>query len=526
MINAAETQPPGLKMRAVNAGETIPPGSRGQADQDMTLQKGEMIADNYVIHERINKRGSQSDVYLAKKEGKSFAAKLYCGGWKPVEQVQKFLSNTSHPNIAHVVRYGSYAGHHYEIYEYYPEGTLEAVGSLNSMQIQKDIVPSINEGLHELHKNGIIHCDIKPGNLFYSSNKKQIVIGDFGTSVCTNTAGSVVVELRGTPEYAPRVKTLAGRMEISPAYDYGSFGLVLCRAVLGYSLFQGMSVEEISAAWKDGIELPGHMERKFIRLITGLINENEGQRWGYDEVKSWCDGEFIRSDRSLYQVRKRNPKSPMIFGTFEGKTISVSSLHQLAQAIREHWSHAADIMIRRTDWIRFVSQFDRSVYDKIKKLTRYHDKDAAVYKLLMYIEGVQQTICYCGKEYGSLVEYVEQLSTGEDETAKKFLLSGLLIFYLRQNDYEGALVDQLEKLIERQGCEDMTSISTICFALQGKRSINVFGEPVETLDDLVLVLREHSMTEINDLLSDSRFIAWMNRLGFEKEMCRMKEEFD
>ncbi len=526
MINAAETQPPGLRRNAINAGETIPPESWGQADQGIILQTGEAIADHYVIHSFISRQGRQSDVYLTKKEGKSFAVKLYHDGWKPAEQVQRFLSQTSHPNIAHVVKYGNHAGRYYEIYEYYPEGTLEAVGSLKSMQIQKDIVPSINEGLHELHKNGIVHCDIKPGNLFYSSGKKQIVIGDFGTSVCTNTAGSVVVELRGTPEYAPRVKTLAGRMEISPAYDYGSFGLVLCRVVLGYSLFQGMSVEEISAAWKDGIKLPGHMEGKFIRLITGLINENEGQRWGYDEVKSWCNGEFVRSDRSLYQVRKKNPISPMIFGTFDGKTISVSSLHQLAQAIREHWSHAADIMIRRIDWIRFVSQFDRSLYDKIRKLPRYHDKDAAVYKLLMYIEGAKQTICYCGKEYGSLVEYVEQLSTGEDETAKKFLLSGLLIFYLRQNDYEGALVDQLEKLIERQGCEDMTSISTICFSLQGKRSINVFGELVATLDDLALVLREHSMTEINDLLSDSWFIAWMNRLGFEREMCRMKEEFD
>ena len=55
-------------------------------------------------------------------------------------------------------------------------------GALPINYIQNVIVPSINEGLHELHINGIVHCDIKPSNLFFSDDKDRIIIGDCGIS--------------------------------------------------------------------------------------------------------------------------------------------------------------------------------------------------------------------------------------------------------------------------------------------------------------------------------------------------------
>ena len=204
--------------------------------------------------------------------------------------------------------------------------------------------------------------------------------------------------------------------------------------------------------------------------------------------------------------------------------MSVTTLHQLAQAIKNHWTQASRI-VKRRELIEFVRQFDRSLVEKIRELALYQDSDAAVYKLLMYIEDDPQQIFYCGKEYGSLCEYVDQLSTGKDEIAKKFLSTGLLVFYLRYNDYEQAQVDRLEQLIRRNGSNDMASISTICFALQGKKAIDIFGVSVETMDALIPVLSKCSIKEIDELLQSDRFIAWLNRLGYEKEMRRMKEAF-
>ena len=526
MINAAETQPPGPHVgKIINAGETIPPETV-QNGQNVTLLAGETVADSYVINSLMHKQGKQSTVYLAKKWGKSYVIKIYHNGWRPSNQMQTFLTNIRHPNIAHVVECGDHRGYYYEIYEFYSEGTLEDVGALSTTYIQKVIVPSINEGLHELHRNDIIHCDIKPSNLFFADGGEKVVIGDCGISGYTNSTGKLVDTVRGTPEYAPRVKALLWNTAMSYAYDYGSFGLVLCKAVLGRSIFEGMSVEEIQSAWENGLDLPSSISGRLSVLIRGLLNEDENQRWGYVQVKRWCEGEYMRPvNRNIYsRTKKVAQNKPLIFGRFEGQTVAVSTLHQLAQAIKSHWSQASRILKRR-ELIDFVRQFDRSLGEKVRELALYHDTDAAVYKLLLYIEDDPRHIYYCGKEYGSLKEYVEQLSSGKDETAKKFLSTGLLIFYLRYNDYEQTQVDRLEQLIRRNGSNDMASIFTICFALQGRKSIDIFGVPVETMDALIPVLCNCSIKEIDELLQNDQFIAWLNKMGYEKEMRRMKEVF-
>lgn len=525
MINPAETQPPRPQLgQRINAAETIPPGGATPSGQSTLLLPGETVADSYVINALMTKQGKQSNVYLAKKWGKSYAIKLYHNGWRPSRQMQSFLTGVRHPNIAHVLECGDWGGNYYEIYEYYAEGTLEEAGALPMAHIQNVIVPSINEGLHELHRNGIVHCDIKPSNLFYTENNSRVVIGDCGISGYTNSNGKLVDSVRGTPEYAPRVRALLWSAAMSPAYDYGSFGLVLCRMVLGHSLFSGMSVEEISKAWDDGLELPSQISGRIGTLIKGLLNEDEEQRWGYLQVKRWCEGEFMRPvNRSIYaRAKKESPNKPLIFGRFDGQTLSVSTVHQLAKAVEQHWDQATRI-VKRRELVEFIRQFDRGIADQVRDLALYQDSDAAVFKLLMLIGDDLQRIVYRGKDYGALAQYVAQLASGRDEDAKQFLSSGLLVYYLRQNQYDTAQVERLEALIKRNGCDDMAAVSTICFALQGKKSIDLFGASVSSLDALIPVLERRSIREIDRLLEDAHFIAWLNRLGYEKETRRMKE---
>lgn len=521
MINAAETQPPKAQLSKINAAETIPPHIAGS--NTINFLSGETVADSFVINSLMEKQGKQSNVYLAKKWGKNYVVKVYKNGWKPSEKMQAFLTSVSHPNIAHVVECGIHNGNYYEIYDYYASGTLEEAKELSNAHIQNVIVPSINEGLHELHRNGIVHCDIKPSNLFYNNEGNRILIGDCGISGYTNSNGKLVDGMRGTPEYAPRVKSLLWSASMSPSYDYGSFGLVLCKAILGHSIFAGMSVEEIARAWENGIELPSKISGRLLVLIKGLINEDEDQRWGYQQVKRWCEGEYMRpANRSIYARPKKNQNNrPLIFGHFDGEVLTVNSLHQLAIAIKEHWNQATKV-IKRRELVEFVRQYDSNLADEVRKLSLLQDADSAVFRLLQNIDD-EEEIRYCDKKYASLSDYVECLASGCDEYAKRFLASGLLVFYLRKKDYDKTQVDRLEQLIQRNGCNDMTAISTICFALQGKKSIEIFGTDVGSLNKLVQTISSRSIVDICKLLEDDRFIAWINRLGYEREMKRLKE---
>ncbi len=524
MINADETRPPVPRGGRINADETIPPGGEKNGGGTVRLVSGESVGDSYVIHSPLQESGKQSRVYLAKRWGKSYVVKLYRDGWRPSPRMQNFLTNVNHKNIARVASCGEYAGHYYEIYDYYPEGTLGQAGALPGTQIQNVVVPSVNEGLHELHKNGIVHCDIKPDNLFFADDHGRVVIGDCGISGYAGADGKLVDSIRGTPEYAPPVKAILWSASLSPAYDYGSFGLVVCRMLLGFSLFEGMSVEAIARAWENGIELPSQIGGRFRTLVTGLLQEEEDARWGYPEVKRWCEGEFQRPvNRNLYAGRKKEPENrPFIFGKFDGQMLTVRTLHELAQAVKSHWDQAARI-VKRQELPAFVRQFDQKLTEDVRRLARYQDADAAVFQLLTWIDDDGDEICYAGTRYASLADYVERLESGTDEGARRFLATGLLVWYLREKGYERGLVDRLEQMIQRNGCEDMTAICTICFALQGKQSVRVFGETVETLDSLVPVLSRHTTEEIAGLLAEERFLAWMNRLGYGEEMRQIRK---
>lgn len=525
MINSNETQMPSFPLNGyINSNETIPPYNTDDSDCSAILLSGESIADSYIIHSLLERQGKQSNVYLAKKWGKTYVIKVYLNGWQPSDKMKCFLTNVKHPNIATVIENGVQNGRYYEIYEYYSEGTLEDVKALSSHQIQNVVVPSINEGLFELHRNGIVHCDIKPSNLFFADHGTRIVIGDCGISGYVNSSGKLIDSVRGTPEYAPRVKALLWSAAMSPAYDYGSFGLVLCKAVLGYSLFSGMSIEEISQAWERGIVFPSQISGRIGTLIRGLLNEDEEQRWGYSDIKRWCEGEYLRpKTRSIYSGTSRKQAiKPLIFGRFEGQTLSVTTFHQLELAIKDHWEQATKI-IKRRELLDFVGQYDKTLVSKVREIMNESNVDSAVFKLLMYIGDDLNKIVYCGKEYQSLSELIDQLSNGNDETAKKFIMSGMLVFYLRLKNADSAQVDKIEQIIQRNEFNDTVSIATICYALQEKKALDIFGFEVHNLDELINAISSHSTEEIARLIESNNFIAWMNRLGLEKEMRKMRE---
>ena len=115
------------------------------------------------------------------------------------------------------------------------------------------------------------------------------------------------------------------------------------------------------------------------------------------------------------------------------------------------------------------------------------------------------------------------MSSGNDQIAIKFLYSGLLVSYLREMEYEQAQVDKLEQLIKRNTTADMTAICTICFALQGRTSITVFGMNVDSLDALISAIIGHSTKEIDELIVSDQFKAWLYRMGYDKELKRMNE---
>ena len=151
----------------------------------------------------------------------------------------------SHPAIAQVYDFGEadYGQAPFlvmELVEGPPLTKLLADGPLETVQVL-EVIAQVAGGLAAAHAAGVLHRDIKPGNLLVGPGG-QIKITDFGISYAAGSApltrtGTVI----GTPGYlAPERLTGAGA---GPAGDVYSLGMVAYECLAGRLPFAGTAVE-------------------------------------------------------------------------------------------------------------------------------------------------------------------------------------------------------------------------------------------------------------------------------------------
>lgn len=79
-----------------------------------------------------------------------------------------------------------------------------------------------------MHKNNIVHRDIRPQNIFYSETKKSFVLGGLHNAVVVNTKNkhspNVGYNLAGVPYYLPKYLVEIGKKEnYSEYYNYDPY---------------------------------------------------------------------------------------------------------------------------------------------------------------------------------------------------------------------------------------------------------------------------------------------------------------
>ncbi|MBI4469620.1 MAG: serine/threonine-protein kinase [Acidobacteria bacterium] len=208
--------------------------------------------------------GGMGEVYLAKDSrlGRQVALKLLPDYFttdgsrvKCFQQEARAASAISHPNIATLYDIGDVDGVSYIAMEYVQGETLAAkiqAGSLDSTQVI-DISIQVADALKEAHKQGIIHRDIKSGNIMITP-EGHVKVVDFGLARVTRTEGAALSRDGVLPATTEPGLVMGAVAYMSPEQALGratdqrtdlfSLGVVMYEMTTGRLPFSGASTSE------------------------------------------------------------------------------------------------------------------------------------------------------------------------------------------------------------------------------------------------------------------------------------------
>jgi serine/threonine-protein kinase len=233
-----------------------------RTDTDLAALVGAKLG-NYRLTQLLG-RGQMGVVYLATDEAllRPTAIKLLswvtpdAPGHDPVQWFlaeARMVARINHPRVVQIYGAARQADLCYIAMEYVPGTSAEAmVAKDGAMPPERatDILLQAASALHAAHRSGVVHRDVKPGNLLIGPGG-HTKLGDFGMALGSVEALRAAAQSRaGTPYYtAPEI----WRGEpASPASDIYALGATYFQLLTGRPPFRGADLAAVEAAHLKG----------------------------------------------------------------------------------------------------------------------------------------------------------------------------------------------------------------------------------------------------------------------------------
>ena len=186
-----------------------------------------------------------------------------------------------HEGIANVFDYGEDSGSAFLVMELVPGDSLAKILERDKkLDDQKvlDIVAQTARALHEAHVAGLVHRDVKPGNLLITPSG-QVKITDFGIArVADQVSLTATGQVMGTVQYlAPEQAT--GK-PATPLTDVYSLGIVAYEALKGSRPFTGETQMAIAMSQINDAPppLPSEVSPAVAELVMSCLAKKPGGR--------------------------------------------------------------------------------------------------------------------------------------------------------------------------------------------------------------------------------------------------------
>ena len=267
------------------------------------MEKGTIIS-HYTILEKLGE-GGMGVVYLAEdtRLGREVAIKFLPSeasstdeNRQRFEQEARAAARLNHPNICTIHHFGEHEGRPFLVMEYIEGSTLRERLQERTLPVTEalEYATQILEALIKAHDAGIIHRDIKPGNIMVNADG-HIKVMDFGLAKLKGSAGEITKtgSTVGTMAYMSP-EQIQGK-EVDHRADIFAFGVVLFEMLAGVRPFRGeheaaltysIVNEEPSSIRNYLADAPVELERFFEKALAKEPNERFSDT---NEIKSFLE---------------------------------------------------------------------------------------------------------------------------------------------------------------------------------------------------------------------------------------------
>lgn len=512
----------------------------------VSIRRGSVLCGKYYVDKKMQIRSGEADLYLCNSAGKNYVAKVYRREVSIKPEVVGNLNQISSPYVASICDMGEWNGLTVEIMPYYRKGSLQGK-KLSLDQLKIIVIPSLNEGLKALHDNGIIHKDLKPSNVMVTDDAKGVAIIDFGISSAVENGSTVIVTRTGmTPQYSAP-EALKGVFLTES--DYYSMGITLYELFCGKTPYDNMPQEEIEKYVSvQRIPFPSDMPSELRELITALTyyditnrknKDNPNRRWGYNEVKKWCNG--IKQTIPGEGIDRRE------IPAYEFKGKKYAKKEDLIIGLVENWDDGKKQLFRGV-LAQYFSKFDKKSENICKRAemeaTRQSGKDDLIFWNTMYELSPKATQFYWkGHVYQSLPalgrDLLERL-WNDDKSLNSYVTgifkNSIFSAYVRKhaptNTKMLRAVESLEASFRAYTGERDRRISLYMtgYMLSGQKLMHIGDKDFRTIGELNEYMKKlvddsfddfqelcHNLVDYDGNL-ECQFESWLVALGKRKEI--------
>src|SRR5262249_18131071 len=210
---------------------------------------------DYELLEEIG-RGGQGIVFRARQKSLNRIVALKVigvGQWSTPAHFKRFrleaeaAASLDHPCIVPIYEVGERDGLCYFSMKLVEGGQLDEVVKRTPISIRQavELIAKVARTVHYAHEHGILHRDIKPGNILLDANREPHLT-DFGLARLVESESSVTqtLDVLGTPSYMAPEQAVGNNAAVSSATDVYGLGAVLYQLLTGQPPFAGGTTYE------------------------------------------------------------------------------------------------------------------------------------------------------------------------------------------------------------------------------------------------------------------------------------------